>query len=136
MYDVKVLECAPKAVDLAERRRPRHPGPRPDRPGISDGVAVGYVNPMVIAPLERRDVVWKKFVASETVGGSRSEKLTRGHKDNAELTTPALKEHPEVKAVFAPYGEPTKGTVDGDQAEPASLQGRRLRDRFPTPTSS
>jgi simple sugar transport system substrate-binding protein len=32
--------------------------------------------------------------------------------DNAELATPALKAHPDVKAVFAPYDEVTKGTVE------------------------
>jgi simple sugar transport system substrate-binding protein len=32
-------------------------------------------------------------------------------KDNAELAAAALKAHPDVKAVFAPYDELTKGTV-------------------------
>ena len=80
---------------------------------IGDGVPVGYVNPFVIAPLERRDVVWKKFVADHKwdqrfVVGKFSHAVGA---DNAQLAAVALKAHPGVKAVFAPYDELTKGTV-------------------------
>jgi simple sugar transport system substrate-binding protein len=73
---------------------------------ISDGVPVGYVNPLVIAPLERRDVVWKKFAAEHKwqqrfAVGKFSHAVAD---DNAKLATPALKTHPDVKAVFAAYG--------------------------------
>jgi simple sugar transport system substrate-binding protein len=73
---------------------------------ISDGVPVGYVNPLVIAPLERRDVVWKKFAAEHKwqqrfAAGKFSHAVAD---DNAKLATPALKTHPDVKAVFATYG--------------------------------
>jgi simple sugar transport system substrate-binding protein len=80
---------------------------------IGEGAPVGYVNPFVIAPLERRDVVWKKFVADH----KWKQKFTVGKfshavaADNAKLAADALKAHPEVKAVFAPYDELTKGTV-------------------------
>jgi simple sugar transport system substrate-binding protein len=71
------------------------------------------VNPLVIAPLERRDVVWKKFVADHKwdqkfVVGKFSHDVAD---DNAKLAVAALKKHPDVKAVFAPYDELTKGTV-------------------------
>lgn len=114
VYDVKVAECAPEAVETAQddadlatlvlTRMARD---------IGDGVPVGYVNPLVIAPLERRDVVWKKFVADHKwdqkfVVGKFSYAVAA---DNARLAADALKAHPEVKAVFAPYDELTKGTV-------------------------
>jgi simple sugar transport system substrate-binding protein len=114
VYDVKVADCAPKAVETAQNdvdlatlvltRMAKD---------IGDGVAVGYVNPLVIAPLERRDVVWKKFVADH----KWKQKFSVGKfshavaDDNAELATAALKSHSDVKAVFAPYDELTKGTV-------------------------
>jgi len=114
VYDVKVLDCAPKAVETAQDDA--------DLAGlvltqmakdIGDGVAVGYVNPFVIAPLERRDVVWKKFVADHkwkqkfAVGKFSHAVAT----DNAKLADHALQANPGVKAIFAPYDELTKGTV-------------------------
>jgi simple sugar transport system substrate-binding protein len=80
---------------------------------IGDEVAVGYVNPMVIAPLERRDDVWRDFVADHSwqqtfAVGKFSHEVAA---DNAKLAAAALKSHPQVKAVFAPYDEVTKGTV-------------------------
>jgi simple sugar transport system substrate-binding protein len=115
VYDVKVLDCAPKAVETSQNdvdlatlvltRMARD---------IGDGAPVGYVNPMVIAPLERRDVVWKKFVADHKWKqrfsvGKFSHQVA---KDNADLAAPALEKHPDVKAVFAPYDEATKGAVE------------------------
>jgi simple sugar transport system substrate-binding protein len=114
VYDVKVAECAPRAVEtsqddanfatlvLTQMAK-----------DIGDGVPVGYVNPLVIAPLERRDVVWKKFVADRKWDqkfkvGKFSHDVAA---DNATLAAAALKKNPEVKAVFAPYDELTKGTV-------------------------
>lgn len=114
VYDVKVLECAPKAVETAQNdvdlatlvltQMARD---------IGDAVPVGYVNPMVIAPLERRDVVWKQFVADHRwhqkfAVGKFSHDVAD---DNAKLAAPALEAHPDVKAVFAPYDEVTKGVV-------------------------
>ena len=114
VYDVKVADCAPKAVEtsqddadlatlvLTQMAR-----------DIGDSVPVGYVNAFVIAPLERRDVTWKKFVADhhwdqKFAVGKFSHDVAA---DNAELAAAALKAHPEVKAVFAPYDELTKGTI-------------------------
>ena len=114
VYDVKVLDCTAKAVETSQNdvdlatlvltQMAKDIGP---------GVPVGYVNPLVIAPLERRDVVWKKFVADQKwdqrfAVGKFSHEVA---KDNAELAAPALKSHPDIKAVFAPYDEVTKGTV-------------------------
>ena len=116
VYDVKVMDCAPKAVetrqddvDLATKVLTQM------AEDIGDGAAVGYVNPMVIAPLERRDVVWKRFVADHKwkqkfAVGKFSHEVA---KDNGELAAAALKKEPDVKAVFAPYDEVTKGAVEG-----------------------
>jgi simple sugar transport system substrate-binding protein len=114
VYDVKVAECAPKAVETAQNDVDLATLVLTQMAkDIGDGVTVGYVNPFVIAPLERRDVVWKKFVADHkwnqkfSVGKFSHEVAD----DNAKLASAALKKHPEVKAVFAPYDELTKGTV-------------------------
>jgi simple sugar transport system substrate-binding protein len=116
VYDVKVLDCAPKAVETSQDDADLATLVLTQMAkDIGDGVAVGYVNPMVIAPLERRDVVWKKFVADHKwdqkfAVGKFSHEVAR---DNADLAAAALKKHSDVKAVFAPYDEVTKGTVEG-----------------------
>ena len=115
VYDVKVIDCAAKAVETSQNDVDLATLVLTQMAkDIGDGVAVGYVNPLVIAPLERRDVVWKKFVADHKweqkfAVGKFSHEVA---KDNAELAAPALKAHPDVKAVFAPYDEVTKGTVE------------------------
>ena len=115
VYDVKVLDCASKAVETSQNDVDLATLVLTQMAkDIGDGAAVGYVNPMVIAPLERRDVVWKKFVADHKwkqkfAVGKFSHEVA---KDNAALAAPALKSHPDVKAVFAPYDEVTKGTVE------------------------
>jgi len=114
VYDVKVADCAPKAVETAQNDVDLATLVLNQMAkDIGDEVPVGYVNPMVIAPLERRDDVWREFVADH----SWKEKFKVGkfsHEvaaDNAKLAAVALKSHPDVKAVFAPYDEVTKGTV-------------------------
>jgi simple sugar transport system substrate-binding protein len=114
VYDVKVAECAPKAVETAQNDVDLATLVLNQMAkDIGDEVSVGYVNPMVIAPLERRDDVWREFVADH----SWKEKFKVGkfsHEvaaDNARLAAAALKSHADVKAIFAPYDEATKGTV-------------------------
>ena len=118
VYDVKVADCAPKAVETAQNDADLATLVLTQMAkDIGESVPVGYVNPFVIAPLERRDVVWKKFVADHKwkqkfeVGKFSHEVAA----DNARLAAAALKQHPEVKAVFAPYDELTKGTVTAIQ---------------------
>jgi simple sugar transport system substrate-binding protein len=114
VYDVKVGDCAPKAVETAQNDSGLAALVLTQMAkDIGDGVAVGYVNPFVIAPLERRDVVWKRFVADHKwdqkfAVGKFSHDVAA---DNARLAAPALAAHPDVRAVFAPYDELTKGTV-------------------------
>jgi simple sugar transport system substrate-binding protein len=114
VYDVKVVDCAPKAVETAQNDADLATLVLTQMArDIGDGVPVGYVNPFVIAPLERRDLVWKKFVAEHRwdqkfLVGKFSHAVAA---DNARLADGALKTHPGVKAIFAPYDEVTKGTV-------------------------
>ena len=114
VYDVKVAKCAPKAVETAQNDVGLASLVLTQMAkDIGERVPVGYVNPMVIAPLERRDVVWKQFVTEH----KWSQKFSVGKfshevaKDNARLASAALEKHPDVKAVFAPYDEVTKGVV-------------------------
>jgi simple sugar transport system substrate-binding protein len=114
VYDVKVAACAPKAVETAQNDADLASLVLTQMAkDIGDGVPVGYVNPFVIAPLERRDVVWKKFVADhkwdQKFGVGKFSHTVAD--DNARLAADALKAHPGVKAIFAPYDELTKGTV-------------------------
>jgi len=115
VYDVKVTECAPKAVETAQNDADLATRVLDQMAAdIGDGVPVGYVNPLVLAPLERRDEVWKRFVAAHSwtqsfAVGRFSQEVA---KDNARLAATALRSHPDVKAVFAPYDELTKGTVE------------------------
>jgi simple sugar transport system substrate-binding protein len=114
VYDVEITDCAPNAVEteqnddglatlvLTQMAK-----------DVGDGIPVGYVNAYGIAPLDRRDIVWKKFVADHKWAqkffvGTFTHDVAG---DNARLADRALKAHPGVKAIFAPYDELTKGTV-------------------------
>lgn len=114
IYDVEVSDCAPKALeteqndaDLANLILGRM------KEDIDDGAPVGYVNVLGIAPLDRRNVVWEQVRKEKNwdqqffVGEFTNAVAT----DNARLVDAALKAHPGVKAIFAPYDELTKGTV-------------------------
>jgi simple sugar transport system substrate-binding protein len=76
---------------------------------------IGYVNALGIAPLDRRNVVFQKFVKDNSwnvqffVGKFTNAVAT----DNAVLVDAALKAHPDVTGIFAPYDELTKGTLVG-----------------------
>jgi len=125
VYDVRVAECAPKAVETAQNDVDLATLVLNQMAkDIGDDAPVGYVNPMVIAPLERRDDVWREFLADHSwkqkfAVGKFSHEVAA---DNARLAAYALKAHPEVKAVFAPYDELTKGTV-------AAIEQNRLGDK-------
>lgn len=114
IYDVEISECAPKALETAQNDA--------DLAGlildkmqedIAEGAPVGYVNVLGIAPLDRRHAVWdevrkemdwkREFFVGEFTNAVAT--------DNARLVDAALKAHPDVKAIFAPYDELTKGTV-------------------------
>lgn len=82
---------------------------------MGTGAQVGYVNVLGIAPLDRRDVVYQEVKKAN----SWDEKFFVGKftnavaTDNAVLVDAALKANPDVKGIFAPYDELTKGTLAG-----------------------
>ncbi len=114
IYDIAILECAPRAVQTQQSDA--------SLADLSLGQMlidiggdqnVGYVNVLGIAPLDRRHVVWEEYVsdspwAQEFFVGEFTNAVAT---DNAQLVDAALKANPDVRAIFAPYDELTKGTV-------------------------
>lgn len=114
IYDIAIAECAPEAVqtqqsdaslaDLSLGQMVKD---------IGTDQAVGYVNVLGIAPLDRRHVVWEQYKTDNAwdeiffVGEFTNAVAT----DNAQLVDAALKANPDIRAIFAPYDELTKGTV-------------------------
>ena len=82
---------------------------------LGKGAKIGYVNALGIAPLDRRNVVFQQFVKDNSwnveffVGKFTNAVAT----DNAVLVDAALKAHPDVVGIFAPYDELSKGTLVG-----------------------
>ena len=80
---------------------------------VGDGAKVGYVSATGFAPLDRRAKVWDAYVAKHDLDqvfstGKVSESTAT---DNIPLVDAALKQNPDVQAIFAPYDEITKGVV-------------------------
>ncbi len=114
IYDIAILECAPAAVQTQQSDASLADlslGQMYE--DIGGDQTVGYVNVLGIAPLDRRHVVWEEYVAESPwlqeffVGEFTNAVAT----DNAQLVDAALKANPDVRAIFAPYDELTKGTV-------------------------
>lgn len=84
---------------------------------VGDGAKVGYVSATGFAPLDRRAEVWKKVIADHKLDQVFSTgKVTESTAtDNIPLVDAALKQHPDVQAIFAPYDEITKGVVQAVQ---------------------
>jgi simple sugar transport system substrate-binding protein len=80
---------------------------------VGDGAQVGYVSATGYAALDRRAVVWNKVVADHKLQQvfSTGEVTESTATDNIPLVDAALKQNPDVKAIFAPYDEITKGAV-------------------------
>lgn len=114
IYDIAVQDCAPDAVQTQQSDASLADlslGQMAEDIGSDENV--GYVNVLGIAPLDRRHVVWEEYKTeydwSEQffVGEFTNAVAT----DNAQLVDAALKANPDVRAIFAPYDELTKGTV-------------------------
>ncbi len=114
IYDIAIAECAPDAVQTQQSDA--------SLADLSLGQMlvdigadqnVGYVNVLGIAPLDRRHTVWEEYKSANNwteaffVGEFTNAVAT----DNAQLADAALKANPDVRAIFAPYDELTKGTV-------------------------
>lgn len=125
IYDVEISECAPDALETAQNDADLANlilGKMQE--DIDDGAPVGYVNVLGIAPLDRRNVVWEQI--REENGWKESffvgEFTNAVATDNARLVDAALKAHPDVKGIFAPYDELTKAAVSA--VEQNNLQGK------------
>jgi simple sugar transport system substrate-binding protein len=84
---------------------------------VGDGAAVGYVSATGFAPLDRRAEVWQTYVADHQLDQrfSTGEVTESTATDNIPLVDAALKQHPDVAAIFAPYDEIAKGAVQAVQ---------------------
>lgn len=128
IYDVEIQTCAPEAVqtqqsdelmaslvlDLMVEE-------------VGQDVPVGYVNVAGIAPLDRRDVVWRQYVEDNNwdqlfYTGTYSPSTAT---DTAPMVDAALKANPTVEAIYAPYDELTKATLSALEQNP-DLQGNVL----------
>jgi simple sugar transport system substrate-binding protein len=80
---------------------------------VGAGSKVGYVSATGYAALDRRAVVWNEFVAENDldVVFSTGKVTDSTASDNIPLVDAALKQNPDVEAIFAPYDEITKGAV-------------------------
>ena len=114
IYDIAVQDCAPEAVQTQQSDASLADLSLGQMlTDIGGDQNVGYVNVLGIAPLDRRHVVWEEYVADAPwtqlffVGEFTNAVAT----DNAQLVDAALKANPDVRAIFAPYDELTKGTV-------------------------
>ena len=114
IYDIAVQDCAPNAVQTQQSDASLADlslGQMYE--DIGGDQNVGYVNVLGIAPLDRRHVVWEEYKESSPwieqffVGEFTNAVAT----DNAQLVDAALKANSDVRAIFAPYDELTKGTV-------------------------
>lgn len=127
VYDVEVRECAPKAIQ-AQQSDVKMASLVLDKMAedIGKNKKVGYVNISGIAPLDRRNAVWKQYVEKYgwdvqfKTGTFTSSSAT----DTAPMVVAALRAHPNVKAIYAPYDEFSKGTLS------ALAQLPRLEDKI------
>jgi simple sugar transport system substrate-binding protein len=80
---------------------------------VGDGAKVGYVSAQGYAALDRRAVVWNQYVKDHNLNVvfSTGQVTESTATDNIPLVDAALKQNPDVQAIFAPYDEITKGTV-------------------------
>ena len=116
IYDVEIQQCAPEAVQT-QQSDALMASLVLDRmlEDIGTDTQVGYVNVAGIAPLDRRDVVWRDY----TEKNGWEEKFKTGSftnssaTDTAPMVTAAVQANPDVVAIYAPYDEFTKGTLTG-----------------------
>lgn len=114
IYDVEIQKCAPRAVQT-QQSDAKMASLVLDQmvKDVGTGKPVGYVNISGIAPLDRRDAVWKEYIAKN----SWTQKFKTGKytnstaTDTAPMVDNALKSNSDVVAVYAPYDELSKATL-------------------------
>jgi simple sugar transport system substrate-binding protein len=125
VYDIEITDCAPKAVETEQNDAQLATLVLTQMAkDLGDSIPVGYVNVLGIAPFDRRDVVWKKFVpehkwAQKFFVGKFTHAVAT---DNARLVDAALKAHPGVKGIFAAYDELAKGAISAIEQNGLSLK--------------
>jgi len=116
IYDVAIQGCAPKAVQTQQDDAVMA-GLVLDQmfKDVGKDAKVGYVNVAGVAPLDRRNVVWNKAVQNNgwhqlfKTGAFTNSSAT----DSAPMVTAAVQANKDIKAIYAPYDEFTKGTLTG-----------------------
>jgi simple sugar transport system substrate-binding protein len=122
IYDVEIQKCAPDAVQT-QQSDALMASLVLDQMLKDSGKdqAVGYVNIAGIAPLDRRDTVWRKYLAAN--GWTQKFKTGKYTPSTATDSTPmvdsALKANAKVAAIYAPYDELTKATLSALKQNPA-----------------
>ena len=116
IYDVEIQQCAPDAIQTQQSDALMASLVLDAMlEDVGEGVDVGYVNVNGIAPLDRRDVVWRDYTATNgwnelfKSGAFTNSTAT----DSAPMVTAAARSNPSIKAIYAPYDELTKGTLSG-----------------------
>jgi simple sugar transport system substrate-binding protein len=126
IYDVEIQKCAPDAVQTQQSDA--------DMAGlvldqmkkdIGSDQKVGYVNVSGIAPLDRRDKVWKEQLKAnkwdqQFKTGTYTDSTAT---DSAPMVSNALKSHSDVQAIYAPFDEFSKGTLSALEQN-SSLEGK------------
>jgi simple sugar transport system substrate-binding protein len=126
IYDVEIQKCAPDAVQT-QQSDAKMASLVLDQmvTDIGTGKNVGYVNVAGIAPLDRRDKVWREYVQKESwkqlfyTGTFTNSTAT----DTAPMVSNALRANPDVAAIYAPYDELSKATLSALEQNP-SLKGK------------
>ncbi|PID98603.1 MAG: sugar ABC transporter substrate-binding protein [Actinomycetales bacterium] len=126
IYDVEIQKCAPRAIQTQQSDQ-LMAGLVLDhmKADIGTDKPVGYVNVLGIAPLDRRDAVWKDYLKKEkwTQKFFTGKYTTSTATDTAPMVDTALKQNPDVVAVYAPYDELTKATLTALEQNP-NLKGK------------
>ena len=126
IYDVEIQKCAPDAVQTQQSDAVMASLVLDQMvTDVGTGQNVGYVNVAGIAPLDRRDKVWRDYVKKENwnqlffTGTYTNSTAT----DTAAMVTSALQANTGVVAIYAPYDELSKGTLSALEQNP-SLKGK------------
>ncbi|WP_040157028.1 substrate-binding domain-containing protein [Mobilicoccus massiliensis] len=121
IYDVEIQKCALRAVQT-QQSDAKMASLVLDQMAkdIGQDKPVGYVNVAGIAPLDRRDAVWKEYLQKNSwTQKFKTGKYTNSSAtDSAPMVDNALKSNADVVAVYAPYDELTKATLSALEQNP------------------
>lgn len=126
IYDVEIQKCSPKAVQTQQSDEKMASLVLDQMvKDLGKDQKVGYVNVLGIAPLDRRDAVWKKYLKDQkwTQKFFTGKYTTSTATDTAPMVDNALKANSDVTGIYAPYDELTKATLTALKQNP-SLKGK------------